>query len=106
MKKRIIAAIAGGVWLAAIGSAAALTYAIDRPVVFVPTTSSRAVAARGQSQLAETADEQATIDQSAMEMPGATIVGYPPSTQLGVAEMQGAGDLTVGPGVVTYPPEE
>jgi len=106
MKKRIIAAIAGGVWLAAIGSAAALAYAIDRPVVLVQTTSSRAVTARGQSQLLEAADEEATIDPSALEMPGATIVGYPSSTQLGVAEMQGADDMTIGPGVVTYPPED
>jgi hypothetical protein len=112
MKKRIVAAIAGGVWLAAIGSAAVVTYAIHRPVVLGHATSSRAATARSHTELLEAAEDETTVDSLAMEMPGATIVGYlstlPPalSTRLGVAEMQGADDLTIGPGVVTHTPED
>jgi|SRR5579859_2970895 len=106
MKKRIIAAIAGGVWLAGIGSAAALTYDLDRPLVLIPATSSRTLTAGGSTQLLEAAHEETTVESSAVVMPEATIVAYPSSTPPGATEMQGTTDLIIGPGVVTHPPRE
>jgi hypothetical protein len=106
MKKRIVAAVAGGVWLAAIGSAAALTYTLDRPIVLVHTSSSQAATTQSPTQLLEAAQEETTIDPSALVMPEAIIVGNPSSARPGVAEMQGADDVTIGPGVVSYPPKD
>jgi predicted TIM-barrel enzyme len=107
MKKRIIAAIAGGIWLSAVGTAATLSYAITRPVVLLDAARVGHASMAGATQLREAVEE--TIESSVLEMPTVTIVGYyspamsSPSERLrGATEMQRADDLIIGHGVVTH----
>lgn len=100
MEKRIVAAIAGIVWLSAAGSAAVLSYTLNRPVATVEAAARQTAAFQGESSLRPPADE--LIGSSVLELPTVVIVGQAqPGT--GVAEMQGADDVVIGPGIVTYP---
>jgi hypothetical protein len=100
MEKRIVAAIAGVVWLSAVGSAAVLSYALNRPAVTVEGTGLQTAAFQGESCLRPATDE--VIGSSVLELPAVVIVGEAqPAT--GVAEMQGVDDVIIGPGTVTYP---
>jgi hypothetical protein len=97
MEGRIIAAIAGVIWLAALASAVVLVYAINRPAAVVPSGSPQAAAFTGASSLHPSADDDTFIGSSVLELPTITIVGT------GVAEMQGKDEVIIGPGVVTHP---
>jgi hypothetical protein len=108
MRKQIVAVAVGGIWLAAISSAAVLVYALNRP----PVLSADARAPRPAKMLEMRPGRPAaeTVESSVLEIPTVTIVGYlsPPatpasSTRRGVAEMQPPDELIIGPGVVTHP---
>jgi hypothetical protein len=108
MKKRIVAVIAGGIWLSAVGSAALLTYALDRPLELSAPTRSGGMAMLRNVHLGEAAEE--TVASSTLELPTSTIVGNAPGADVpaaparrSVAEMQGGYDVIIGPGVVTHP---
>ena len=78
MKKRAIAAITAGVWFAAIGSAAALTYDLNRPLHAVSGASQDT---QGAPESAGTATEApsppGTEPASPVQMmPTFTVVGY------------------------------
>jgi hypothetical protein len=103
MKKRILAAITGGVWIAAIGSAAALTYALNRPVELRDVTSSWSVKTRDVDNPRQAVEETAVVSY-AEEMPAMVVVGHLRRGR-GVAEMMPPDDLIIGPGVVTHVPE-
>jgi hypothetical protein len=102
MKKRILAAITGGVWIAAIGSAAALTYTLNRPVELrdVSSWSGRTRDVDNPRQ----AVEGTAVVLHAEEMPAMVVVGHLRQRR-GVAEMMPPDDLIIGPGVVTHVPE-
>ncbi len=106
MNKRIVAAITGGVWLAAIGSAVALTYALNRPLEV------HHVAQSWPSRDLDVAAPRPVVDEGRMDL-APPVLQMPPMVVFGtaateprdrgVAEMQGPGGLIIGPGVVTYP---
>jgi hypothetical protein len=113
MKKRIVAAITGGVWLAAIGSAVALTYALHRPLEVRQV--GRSSPARGLDvpaarQVVEEEREERGAP-SFLLMPAMVVRGDlqsetapAPTPTRGAAEMQAPDEVVIGPGVVTYPP--
>src|SRR5579862_4168704 len=78
MKKRAIAAITAGVWFAAIGSAAALTYGLNRPLQAVSGASQHT---QGAPEAAATQTEAPSLPVTApaspvQMMPTFTVVGY------------------------------
>jgi hypothetical protein len=105
MKKQIVAAAAGGVWLAAIASAATLVYTLNRsPVprtVVAPPWSSRVLEIRPERRSAG--------PELIIEMPTMFVTARPPGApsastpSRGVAEMQPADEVLIGPGTVTHP---
>ena len=109
MNKRSIAAITGGVWLAAIALAVADGVALNHPVALRGFAGSSPSKVSLTSELQQPSDE--TVESSVLEVPPMVIVGdvRPSSSARGVAEMQGPMQgpyrVTIGPGVVTYPEE-
>jgi hypothetical protein len=112
MKKRIVAAITGGVWLAAIGSAVALTYALHRPLEVRQVTRSSPARSLDVPAARQVVDEEheARGAPSFLLMPAMVVRGdlesetAPTAAQTrGVAEMQAPDQVVIGPGVVTYP---
>jgi len=106
MKKRILAVVTGGVWVAAIGSAVALTYALNRPVALRDVTSSSPSRWRevdGPRQFVEPAMLEPEIE----EMPAVLVLGNLRTVARGrgVAEMQPMHEVIIGPGVVTSAPQ-
>jgi hypothetical protein len=91
--------LVASVWVLAIASAVLLTYKIHRPLVSHETpVSTRAPSEPLARQEADEPDVDATEEQI-LVMPVVVIVGH----MRGSAEMQGARDLVIGPGTVTYP---
>ena len=103
MNKRSIAAITGGVWLAAIALAVAAGVALNHPRVFRDVSSSFPSKARITGEPRQPADE--TAESPVLQIPPTVIVGDPRSSARGVAEMQGRPQVIIGPGIVTYPQE-
>jgi hypothetical protein len=110
MKKRVVAAITGGVWIAAIGSAVVLTYALNHPHHLRSATSSWTPNAREAIEPRQAVDEPEVVSQ-VLEIPTVVIVGElaPPALrgavqERGVTEMQSPDDLIIGPGVVRHQP--
>jgi hypothetical protein len=75
MKRRTALAVTIGVWVAALGSAAALTYALNRPLHWVGTTSQ--LGARSGTARAASAEPVSEL-QSVLYMPTITVVGQAP----------------------------
>jgi hypothetical protein len=96
MQNHIIAVIVGGVWLSAIGTTVAATWALNRPLA-APSVIRSEIEATSPSPPGGTppqADEE-TAEPATLEMPMVTIVGHysslaspAPSRSEGVAEMQ------------------
>jgi hypothetical protein len=89
--------IVGSVWTAAMTSAVALTYKINHPLDHLNLANAMSVPGdlRGQAMDEPVAD---TEEQTVLQMPMVTIVGG----FHGVAEMQGTGQVIIGPGIVTH----
>jgi hypothetical protein len=73
MKRRTVIAVTAGVWVAAVGSAAALTYDLNRPLHWVDTTLLRTTPV-----YAVRAAEPAAEMLSVLNIPTITIVGHAP----------------------------
>ena len=73
MKRRAAIAVTAGVWVAAVGSAAALTYDLNRPLHWADTT-----VLRTTPVYAARAAEPATEMTSVLNIPTITIVGHLP----------------------------
>jgi hypothetical protein len=89
--KTIVAVAVGGVWLAAIASAASLIYILNRPLVLGP-----GAAASWHSKVLDTRPERASAEPEVLVIPTLFIVAAPSpvspasSEGRGVAEMQRA----------------
>ena len=112
MKKPILIAMTGGVWVAAIGSAAVLAYALNRPLVLRDVANSRPARGRYVAE-SRTAVDETRCASTAVEMPAMVVVGRlaptgrrPSAQARGVAEMQGHDEAIIGSGFVTHMPEE
>jgi hypothetical protein len=112
MRKRIVAAITGVVWLAAVGSAVALTYALHRPLEIRQVARSWPARWLDVSAVRQVVDEarEERVAPSFLPMPAMVVRGdlesetAPTAAQtLGVAQMQAPDEVVIGPGVVTYP---
>jgi hypothetical protein len=76
MKKRTVVAITLGAWLAAVGSASALTYELNRPLHLAPATSAVPGAPHAaQGGVLQPAAEPPIALESVLHMPLVTIVG-------------------------------
>jgi hypothetical protein len=97
MKKWMMVA---SVWMAALASAALLTYKLNRPVEYARAAADAMSAYAAHAT--QTADEPLadTAEPPVLDLPAVHIVGH----LRGSAEMQGADDVVVGPGIVTHNP--
>jgi hypothetical protein len=91
--------LVGSVWMAALASAALLTYKLNRTVEYARAANPMSAYAAHATQ---TADEPVvdTAEPAALDLPMVNIVGH----LRGTAEMQGTDDLIIGPGTVTHNP--
>jgi hypothetical protein len=83
MKKRMMAVITLGVWIAALGSAAALTYNANRPTQVAGGGGSQADAPSDMVGGAPFASVPGQEMESVLYMPDVTIVGKAPHARLG-----------------------
>jgi hypothetical protein len=112
MNKRIIAAITGGVWLLAVGSAIAVGFVLDRPLVLRDDSGSWLSRARRINPARQIAVEEEAAESPVLQVPTVLIIGNlrsdglrAPATGRGVAVMQAPDEVIIGPGVVTHYPE-
>ena len=107
MKDHTIALITGGVWLSAIGSAALLVYALDRPLELRDLQ--RSFPSKTSERAPERHPAEEPIESAVMQMPVADIGGSrgraTRSTlagRQGVTEMQPANEVLIGPGIIMH----
>jgi hypothetical protein len=88
MKSRTAIAVTAGVWVAAVGSAAALTFDLNRPLHWVGATSLRAAPVNA-AQTAEPVSEM----QSVLNIPTITVLGHAPHHRV-VARVPKASEIS------------
>jgi hypothetical protein len=102
MKKRVVAAITGCVWIAAIGSAVVLTYALNHPHHIRGVTSSWSAKTRVTEP--RQVVEEPMVVSDVLQMPTVIVVGdlgpsgpRAPAPERGVTEMQPPDEAVAGP---------
>ena len=98
MERSVALIVTATVWVANVGITALAVYGLEHPRPYVPgpdtwQPSSEPLAKRS------VATQGAAAKPAIIELPMMTIVG----SRHGTAEMQGAPDVLIGPGTVTYP---
>jgi hypothetical protein len=88
------------VWMAALASAALLTYKLDRTVEYARAANAMSAYAAHATQAADDEPVVDTAEPAVLYLPMVNIVGH----LRGTAEMQGTDDLIIGPGTVTHNP--
>ena len=91
MKKRTAIAVTVGVWVAALGSAAALTYELNRPLHLAGGTSESAAPIRSAEYAAVARPVQ---ESPVLYVPTITVVGRAPSRPAVVRDRQPTVDIS------------
>jgi hypothetical protein len=94
VKRRTVLALTVGVWLAAIGSATALTYELNRPLSPSATSWTLTSSAVAPSDLRNVTAPEGAQAQSVLYIPVITIVGQTPRREPLVREPKVARDIS------------